>query len=39
MTVAVVPIALEHGAGFHACLALRFDGVYYDALQMSLLLD
>jgi hypothetical protein len=33
--IEIAPIALEHAAGFHACLV----GVYYDAVQMSLLLD
>ena len=40
-----VPILIDHAEGFHACLdsvarhALRFDGVYYDAMPMSLLLE
>lgn len=44
----VVPIAERHAVGYHACLdtvhaavtrkAMRFDGAYFDSVQMSLLL-
>ena len=45
MSIEIIPILIDHAVGFHACLdsvarhALRFDGVYYDAVQMSLLLE